>query len=62
MPRAYFGEKECEKEASIVYIPVIDDGQAHRFMLMEWGWNVKEADDDTTAVAAVAGPVVIMTV
>ncbi len=36
---------------------VVDDDRSHRFMLKsmftEWGWNVEEADDGTTAVAAV---------
>ena len=36
---------------------VVDDDRSHRFMLksmfMEWGWKVEEADDGTTAVAAV---------
>ena len=46
-----------KKKREPVYILVVDDDQAHRFMLRsmftEWGWNVKEADDGTTAVAAV---------
>ncbi len=36
---------------------VVDDEQVHRFMLVslfeEWGWQAEEADDGTTAVAAV---------
>lgn len=36
---------------------VVDDDQVHRFMLTslltEWGWFTEEADDGTTAVAAV---------
>ena len=36
---------------------VVDDDKSHRFMLKsmfaEWGWNAEEADDGTTAVAAV---------
>lgn len=36
---------------------VVDDDRSHRFMLKsmfsEWGWKVAEADDGTTAVAAV---------
>jgi len=40
-----------------VKVLVVDDDRSHRFMLksmfMEWGWNVEEADDGTTAVAAV---------
>ena len=36
---------------------VVDDDKSHRFMLKsmfaEWDWNVEEADDGTTAVAAV---------
>jgi two-component system response regulator HydG len=42
-----------------VSILVVDDDQAHRFMLVamlsEWGWRAAEADDGTTAVAAVKG-------
>lgn len=38
-------------------ILVVDDDQVHRFMLCsmlkEWGWRCVEADDGTTAVAAV---------
>lgn len=40
-----------------VSILVVDDDNAHRFMLRsmlnEWGWDAEEADDGTTAVAAV---------
>jgi two-component system response regulator HydG len=40
-----------------VTVLVVDDDRSHRFMLnsmfSEWGWNVEEADDGTTAVAAV---------
>ena len=40
-----------------VKVLVVDDDRSHRFMLStmftEWGWNVEEADDGTTAVAAV---------
>jgi len=46
-----------KKKRDPVYILVVDDDQPHRFMLRsmftEWGWKVKEADDGTTAVAAV---------
>ena len=46
-----------KKKREPVYILVVDDDQPHRFMLRsmftEWGWKVKEADDGTTAVAAV---------
>ena len=46
-----------KKKRQPVYILVVDDDQAHRFMLSsmfkEWGWNVAEADDGTTAVSAV---------
>jgi two-component system response regulator HydG len=42
-----------------IKILVVDDDRSHRFMLSsmfsEWGWNVEEADDGTTAVAAVEG-------
>lgn len=42
-----------------VKILVVDDDRSHRFMLnsmfSEWGWEVAEADDGTTAVAAVEG-------
>ena len=46
-----------KKKGEPVKILVVDDDRSHRFMLMsmfkEWGWNVEEADDGTTAVAAV---------
>jgi two-component system response regulator HydG len=42
-----------------VKVLVVDDDRSHRFMLSsmfgEWGWDVEEADDGTTAVAAVEG-------
>jgi two-component system response regulator HydG len=42
---------------TIVKILVVDDEKVHRFMLTsmfkEWGWQTAEADDGTTAVAAV---------
>lgn len=44
-------------EKQTVTILVVDDDQVHRFMLCsmlkEWGWRCVEADDGTTAVAAV---------
>lgn len=46
-----------KKKGSPVKILVVDDDRSHRFMLKsmftEWGWKVDEADDGTTAVAAV---------
>jgi two-component system response regulator HydG len=40
-----------------ITVLVVDDDQVHRFMLSsmlkEWGWRCVEADDGTTAVAAV---------
>ncbi|MFZ5798473.1 MAG: sigma-54-dependent Fis family transcriptional regulator [Desulfobulbus sp.] len=40
-----------------IKILVVDDEKVHRFMLTsllgEWGWQVEEADDGSTAVAAV---------
>lgn len=40
-----------------ITILIVDDDSSHRFMLKsmfkEWHWNVDEADDGTTAVAAV---------
>lgn len=40
-----------------IKILVVDDDQVHRFMLVsmlkEWGWTCAEADDGTTALAAV---------
>jgi two-component system response regulator HydG len=45
------------KKGKSVKILVVDDDRSHRFMLnsmfKEWGWIVEEADDGTTAVAAV---------
>jgi two-component system response regulator HydG len=45
------------KKDKSVKVLVVDDDRSHRFMLnsmfKEWGWNVEEADDGTTAVAAV---------
>ena len=42
---------------SMPSILIVDDEQVHRFMLSsmlkEWGWHCVEADDGTTAVAAV---------
>jgi two-component system response regulator HydG len=46
-----------KKKGKPVKVLVVDDDKSHRFMLKsmfaEWGWNVEEADDGTTAVAAV---------
>jgi two-component system response regulator HydG len=46
-----------KKKGEPVTVLVVDDDTSHRFMLKsmftEWGWNVEEADDGTTAVAAV---------
>ncbi len=46
-----------KKKGEPVKVLVVDDDRSHRFMLKsmftEWGWNVEEADDGTTAVAAV---------
>jgi len=46
-----------KKKGKPVKVLVVDDDSSHRFMLKsmftEWGWNVEEADDGTTAVAAV---------
>ena len=46
-----------KKKGESVKVLVVDDDRSHRFMLKsmftEWGWNVEEADDGTTAVAAV---------
>ena len=49
------------EKKSKIKILVVDDERVHRFMLTsllgEWGWQVAEADDGSTAVAAVeAGP------
>jgi two-component system response regulator HydG len=45
------------KKGKSVKILVVDDDRSHRFMLhsmfKEWGWDVDEADDGTTAVEAV---------
>ena len=45
------------KKNTNVKILVVDDEKVHRFMLTsmfkEWGWQAEEADDGTTAVAAV---------
>jgi len=44
-------------EKAPITVLVVDDDQVHRFMLCsmlkEWGWRCVEADDGTTAVAAV---------
>ena len=46
-----------KKKGKPVKVLVVDDDKSHRFMLKsmfaEWDWNVEEADDGTTAVAAV---------
>jgi two-component system response regulator HydG len=46
-----------EKKGKPVKVLVVDDDRSHRFMLKsmftEWGWDVEDADDGTTAVAAV---------
>ncbi|KPJ98825.1 MAG: transcriptional regulator [Desulfobacterales bacterium SG8_35] len=46
-----------KKKGEPVKVLVVDDDRSHRFMLKsmftEWGWNVEEADDGTSAVAAV---------
>ncbi len=46
-----------KKKGEPVKVLVVDDDRSHRFMLKsmftEWGWNVEEADDGSTAVAAV---------
>jgi len=46
-----------KKKGESVKVLVVDDDRSHRFMLKsmftEWGWDVEEADDGTTAVAAV---------
>ncbi len=45
------------KKNRSVTLLVVDDEQVHRYMLCslfaEWGWNCREADDGTSAVAAV---------
>jgi two-component system response regulator HydG len=51
------GHAKVKKKGESVKVLVVDDDRSHRFMLKsmftEWGWNVEEADDGTTAVAAV---------
>ena len=46
-----------KKKGKPVKVLVVDDDRSHRFMLKsmftEWGWDVEDADDGTTAVAAV---------
>ena len=46
-----------KKKGEPIKVLVVDDDRSHRFMLKsmftEWGWNVEEADDGTTAVTAV---------
>jgi len=46
-----------KRKGEPVKVLVVDDDRSHRFMLKsmftEWGWNVDEADDGTTAVSAV---------
>jgi two-component system response regulator HydG len=46
-----------KRKGEPVKVLVVDDDKSHRFMLKamftEWGWNVEEADDGTTAVTAV---------
>ena len=46
-----------KKKGKPVKVLVVDDDRSHRFMLKsmftDWGWDVEEADDGTTAVAAV---------
>ncbi|KPK34152.1 MAG: transcriptional regulator [Nitrospira bacterium SG8_35_1] len=46
-----------KKKGKPIKVLVVDDDRSHRFMLKsmftDWGWNVEEADDGTTAVAAV---------
>ena len=45
------------KKNTNIKVLVVDDEQVHRYMLTslleEWGWQTAEADDGTTAVAAV---------
>ena len=45
------------KKGEPVKVLVVDDDRSNRFMLQamftEWGWKVDEADDGTTAVAAI---------
>jgi len=46
-----------KKKGKPVKVLVVDDDRSHRYMLTsmftEWGWDVEDADDGTTAVAAV---------
>jgi len=46
-----------KKKGKPVKVLVVDDDRSHRYMLKsmfnEWGWDVEDADDGTTAVAAV---------
>lgn len=46
-----------KKKGKPVKVLVVDDDRSHRFMLSsmfsEWGWDVEEADDGTTAVTAI---------
>ncbi len=45
------------KKNTNIKVLIVDDDQVHRYMLTnlleEWGWQAAEADDGTTAVAAV---------
>jgi two-component system response regulator HydG len=49
--------RKVKTKGKPVKVLVVDDDRSHRFMLSsmfsEWGWTVEEADDGTTAVAAV---------
>ena len=49
--------RKVKSKGKPVKVLVVDDDRSHRFMLSsmfsEWGWDVEEADDGTTAVAAV---------
>jgi two-component system response regulator HydG len=49
--------RKVKTKGKPVKVLVVDDDRSHRFMLStmfsEWGWDVEEADDGTTAVAAV---------
>ena len=51
------GDLQVKKKGKPIKVLVVDDDRSHRFMLKsmftDWGWNVEEADDGTTAVAAV---------
>ena len=46
-----------KKKGEPIKVLVVDDDKTHRFMLKsmftEWGWKVEEADDGSTALAAV---------